>query len=192
MTNRPILIDPNLLIPGEVESRLAFVENDPFIRLGQGTQHQVVAADSRGLPEWVGGFTAYTPTWASSGTAPSIGNGTIVGRYLRLNDLVFASIVLTTGSTTSIGTGTYRLTLPVNYLDSSPSNTIQGTTALHDQGGSKWYGWRAGLTNSGDSVNAVNFDEDGAALVFWSDTAPGTWGDTTGDIARVTIWYEAA
>jgi len=58
-------------------------------------------------------YIAYTPVWTSSGTAPAIGNGTIVGRYKVLagkNIMFYARIIA--GTTTTYGTGNYSLSLP--------------------------------------------------------------------------------
>lgn len=62
------------------------------------------------LPDdWV----SYTPTWATSGGAPSIGNGTLTGRYRILSPkTVIFQVFLTFGSTTSGGSGTFTFTLP--------------------------------------------------------------------------------
>lgn len=57
--------------------------------------------------------TAYTPTWTSSGSAPALGNGTLVGEYYAIGDkFVDFTITLTLGSTSTVGTGNYLLTLP--------------------------------------------------------------------------------
>jgi hypothetical protein len=56
---------------------------------------------------------AFTPTWTATGTAPSLGNGIWVTRYIRMNDLVWAYYRLQFGTTTSSGTGQWRFTLPV-------------------------------------------------------------------------------
>ena len=54
---------------------------------------------------------SYTPTWGSTGTAPSLGNGTLTGSYQQFGKLVYFRAVLTLGSTSTIGTGQYHLTL---------------------------------------------------------------------------------
>lgn len=58
-------------------------------------------------------WLSYTPVWSASGTAVSLGNGTITGRYFQTNALVHVKIVLTMGSTTTFGTAFYRFSLPV-------------------------------------------------------------------------------
>jgi len=60
----------------------------------------------------VGGWTSYTPSWTSSGTQPAIGNGTIAGQYRRIGQNISCRIALTTGSSTTYGTGDYLFSLP--------------------------------------------------------------------------------
>ncbi|MFF8485151.1 hypothetical protein [Streptomyces antibioticus] len=55
----------------------------------------------------------YTPAWTASTTNPTLGNGTLAGRYCLLpNRTCIAVIRLVIGSTTSIGSGTYLFTVP--------------------------------------------------------------------------------
>lgn len=58
-------------------------------------------------------WTSYTPAWTASSVNPVIGNGTIVGAYQQVNKKVAFSVVITMGSTTTYGTGTYIVTIPV-------------------------------------------------------------------------------
>lgn len=60
-----------------------------------------------------GPMTAYTPTWASSGTAPAIGNGSVTGAAVLANKIVDFRVAVVFGTTTTFGTGSYTLTLPV-------------------------------------------------------------------------------
>jgi hypothetical protein len=78
---------------------------------------------------------AYTPAWTSTGTAPVLNNGTLTGMYFRLNKLIIARATWTAGSTTTFGTGGYRISLPITtnganfltgyaqYTDASTFNT---------------------------------------------------------------------
>jgi hypothetical protein len=59
-------------------------------------------------------YTAYTPSWQSAaGTNPAIGNGSIAGNYNIIGKTCRFKATITTGSTTTAGTGTYILSLPV-------------------------------------------------------------------------------
>lgn len=59
-------------------------------------------------------WTSYTPAWTASGTAPAIGNGAIIGKYIAAGKLIHFRVVLTMGSTTTYGTGQYSISLPTN------------------------------------------------------------------------------
>jgi len=57
-------------------------------------------------------WETWTPVWTASTTNPVIGNGTISGSYCRFNKTVIAEGAIIMGSTTTYGTGTYRISLP--------------------------------------------------------------------------------
>jgi len=58
--------------------------------------------------------SSFTPTWSSTGTQPVLGDGTIVGNYSRQGNLVTVYAQITAGTTTTFGTGIYRISLPAN------------------------------------------------------------------------------
>ncbi|MBI0293283.1 hypothetical protein JBE04_01910 [Streptomyces sp. PRKS01-29] len=58
-------------------------------------------------------FVSYTPTWTGTSN-PSIGNGTLQGRYWRHGSNITGIINLTIGSTTSLGSGNYFWGLPTD------------------------------------------------------------------------------
>jgi hypothetical protein len=55
----------------------------------------------------------FTPTWSTSGTQPVLSNGTLLGKYERYGKLIFFTISLTAGSSTTFGTGRWEFLLPV-------------------------------------------------------------------------------
>ena len=57
-------------------------------------------------------FAAYTPAWTSSGTNPVLGNGTLVGASKASGNQIAFRATLTLGSTSTIGTGGYSISLP--------------------------------------------------------------------------------
>jgi hypothetical protein len=64
----------------------------------------------------------YTPSWTASSVNPAIGNGTITGRYISLGGkAILFAVNITAGSTTTFGTGTYSVSLPL-----SANNTFAG------------------------------------------------------------------
>jgi hypothetical protein len=59
-----------------------------------------------------GAYIAYTPTWGNTGTANSLGNGTLLGEYWIRGKRVDFRIKLTWGSTTTAGSSVWTFTLP--------------------------------------------------------------------------------
>lgn len=124
--NNPVIANPTLTVDTVSEYTAANGVTIDGLNIKDGklvTANSVVATNitagiltnamlSTTAGELGGSWTSYTPTWTSTGTQPAIGNGTIVGKYLQIGKLVFFRIVLTFGSTTSVGTGSYRLSLP--------------------------------------------------------------------------------
>lgn len=78
-----------------------------------GHRHAREAPSGGGFtfPAW----TAYTPSWVTSGTAPTIGNGSLVGAYFQNGKFLQFRIVLNIGSTTNVGTGSWFLSMPGGF-----------------------------------------------------------------------------
>lgn len=81
-------------------------------------------------------WDTYTPAWTSNGSAPSIGNGSISGKYYRVGKTVKAAIEITIGTTTVVGTGFYGFSLPVacartTYFPVGVGIVADGTTAQY-------------------------------------------------------------
>lgn len=77
------------------------------------------------------GLQSYSPAWTSSGTAPAIGNGSLTGQYLIPSAgvvIVFVHMVL--GSTSTVGTGSYRWSLP--SIGTYVSRYQGGTAGMRD------------------------------------------------------------
>lgn len=155
--------------------------------------------DSAGVEALVGGpteqaaWTAFTPAWTSTGTAPAIGNGVLSGRYSKIGKTVTLAFNFTAGTTTTFGTGTYRWSFPV------PSVTGLYVSQQFALGG--WvHGEDAGLVAFAFFprwVSTTTFElvyhsvtTAGALQSQVTSTAPFTWADT--DSIRGTITYEAA
>jgi hypothetical protein len=93
-----------------------------------------------------GAWTTYTPTWTATNTNPTIGGGTLQGRYLEIGTAVFGEIRVLIGSSTTRGDGVYKLSLPflsngqnfqpigqVVIRDSSAGILFVGTAVITDE-----------------------------------------------------------
>lgn len=121
---------------------------------------------------------SYSVSWASSGTQPAIGNGTLSGRYSRIGNSVTVSITLTGGSTTTWGTGTYTFSLPY------PAQVqAAGSCYILDAG----TGYFAPVALVGPGSSAVAAYLPGGANIVGA-TQPMTWA--TNDQITITLTYE--
>jgi hypothetical protein len=164
---------------------IAATANDTPARLAVGTNYYVLAAQSAettGL-KWTGAVTAYTPTWGSYGTAPSIGNGQMAGYWQRYGNLCHVRFFFQAGSTTTFGTNIYYWTLPFTAANTN-NEGIPGAYYLEDFAVA---GYR-GLVSLFDGGSfGLTVQSTNAAV---SGTNPFTMG--TNDLIRAEFSYEVA
>lgn len=128
-------------------------------------------------PDGYPGWFSYTPTWTSTGTAPAVGNGTIQGAFEVTGQKVIVKVRLTTGNTTTFGTGTYSFSYPITEDTSGSLSNALGTFVAFDNSASQFYGgvWRNQTLQSY-----------GSPLAGVTNTAPVTWDDPDSFIASIT------
>lgn len=130
------------------------------------------------------GSTTYTPTW--SGGSPSIGNGTLTGRYQRTGKRIDLQIQLTGGSTTNWGGATgWAFSLPVTAV----SDTVYYVGIAHILDSGTGFHTGVALINPGGTTFSINPSTAGTGGVF-NSTNPITWA--TGDEIRINITYTVA
>jgi hypothetical protein len=83
-------------------------------------------------------WSTYTPTWTAS-TNPTIGNGTITGRYKLIGKTCLAAAQVTIGSTTTLGSGQYSISLPVAPRSAAPDQRVM-VGVRRNSDGSRWVG----------------------------------------------------
>lgn len=133
-------------------------------------------------------WTAYTPTWTATTTNPDIGNGTIVGHYIQAGNLVIFRAVITAGSTTTFGTGTYLISLPVTAGGAGRS-PMAGV--LRDDSAAADYPIMGLLVSGVTSVSLRTWPTAaGAAFAQVTPTVPVTLA--ANDSLTITGTYEAA
>lgn len=72
------------------------------------------------LNSMFGAWTSYTPAWTAVTTNPVLGNGTLTGAYMKVGRTCTVMITLTMGSTTTYGSGFWRISLPFQAAATSP------------------------------------------------------------------------
>jgi len=125
-----------------------------------------------------GAYQSYTPTYSNF----TLGNGTVVGQYYRVGNMVAGSFEITVGTTSAVS-GTIGVSLPSNFDTAQPSCFGCGL-ALDTSGGTAAY---RGLTLHKNGTNNVVFVVDTGNLV--NATVPFTWAST--DVLRGTFTYKS-
>jgi hypothetical protein len=138
------------------------------------------------LNSFFGAWTPYSPTWTGATTNPVLGNGSLVGRYMKVGRSVLCEILLTTGSTTTYGSGAYTFGLPAAAA-ASGLETL-GTARL--SAGSTYIGQC--VAGSGASGASATFPAAAtpATAANMNATTPATLA--AGHILRLSLFYEAA
>lgn len=129
-------------------------------------------------------WSTYTPTWGGT-SDPAIGNGVLSGRYMRVGKTITANITIVMGSTTTYGSGTWTLSLPVASVFTTTTYVNLGSVSMRDTSASANSTGVAILANQTTAQMVV-----GSSSAFVSTTAPWTWAN--GDTLSVTLNYEAA
>lgn len=132
-------------------------------------------------------FGTAATVWTGSGSNPAIGNGSFQALFRQDNKWVDVTYIITMGSTTTFGTGTWTLALPVTARFAA----VQAEGRAIDISGSTTQGYAVEVDPSTtalalrcDPIVAGNVDR------VLTATQPFTW--STGDILTVTGRYEAA
>ena len=120
-------------------------------------------------------WTAYTPAI----TGLTLGNGTVVARYLRTGNTINVHVTITIGSTTTMGS-------PVVSLPATSLTESGGLATFVDQGSTRYNGI-CRIAQNDFILYAINPSTGGVAIV--SSTTPFDW--VAGDAIFVDATYEA-
>ena len=131
----------------------------------------------KAMTEW----TAYTPTWTATGGTPTIGNGSLTGRYIKAGNLCHFTVRLALGSTSSLGTTTqWAWALPFTATASSVASVF-----IYDVGNAYFVG--AAPITSGASSFGIITDSLSTGIGYLQ---PMTWSAANGDNMTVSGTYE--
>ncbi len=163
---------------------IAATANDTPARLAVGTNDnflQAASGEATGL-KWGGAWTTYTPVL----TGPTLGNGSISARYLKIGKMVTVEVRFALGSTSTIGADNF-ISLPFNAAQSA-GLTIPVT--LMDFGTTQFMG--IGYLQYADTIRLLvaNTTTSYGSAALVTSTVPFTW--TTNDYIAFVITYEVA
>ena len=136
----------------------------------------------------VGAWQPYTVSWTAATTNPSIGNGTLVGRYTQIGKTCILVIALTMGSTTTYGSGNWSFSLP-KTAKYTTGISFYGVAHLRNSGTANYERIaQIAPTLSTTVINKFIDPTPGSNSQSISATVPFTWGD--GDALGIEITYE--
>ena len=122
----------------------------------------------------------WTPSWTSTGVQPTLGNGSLTGKYTRIGNTVTATLYFGAGSTTNFGTGVWRFTMP--FIAAQSASSI-----CFIQDGGTGYFQMTGLINT--NSNIIIFYSMGGSTAEISGTVPMTWSTAGSDYLAATVTY---
>lgn len=156
-------------------------------RLAIGANGTLLGSDGT-TASWVGSaWTSYTPTLTATVTNPTLGNGTLVGRY-RLIDAkaCLVRISFTFGSTSTAGSGSWRFALPFTTVAALGEQILPGV--LTDSGTGYYLVGARAPANSAVSSDIVVTNASTTTQI--THNAPFTWA--TSDSLVLTGLLELA
>jgi hypothetical protein len=137
-------------------------------------------------------FAAWTSygsgaAWTGAAGNPSLGNGTWAGAYVQVGKFVTPRVVITMGSTTSYGSGQWRIALPV-----TPKAGVRWAFQAEAlDSGVNQYTCRGVWDAASSTVLLFRVGGGAAADSAITSAAPHAWG--TGDVLTLSgSTYEAA
>lgn len=138
-------------------------------------------------PAW----TTYPVQWTAATTSPTLGNGVLTGEYRYLDaETIFVKIRLNVGSSTNVGVGQYRFSLPVPAVAGGPDPALDGVV-LHGGGLYRVVGWANTVSASASFLSMyrgnINAQEN---LAAWTNTGPVALA--SGHTFSLSGWYFVA
>ena len=139
-------------------------------------QTQLNAKPDGGVSSW----QSWTPSWTNF----TLGNGSVISRYSQIGKIVFISITITWGSTTSATASSMAISLPIS-ANTNGSNI--GFGFLRDSSAAIGY---LGTMELNSSTTAIFGHNQSGSNSTVTATAPFTWA--VGDTMKMNGFYEAA
>ena len=128
-------------------------------------------------------WTTYVPVW--TGGSPAVGNGYLLGSYMRIGDLVFVNIFLQAESTTTFGSGGWSFSLPVTADYSLNDYITIGSLLILDSSAAIYY---TGVTRLALPTTLVAFSHNTGGNI--GQGTPITF--EINDTIKMTLIYKAA
>jgi len=136
------------------------------------------------------GIGEATASWSPSYTNLTVGNGTVVAKFTRVNKLIYGYWKITLGSTSAI-TGAVRVSFPVSIATDNKEFIIGSTIFVDASTSTNYFGFLYNDTLADTMFGTVlNASATYATQQNVSATVPVAFA--TGDILKYSFLYEAA
>ncbi len=129
-----------------------------------------------------GALAPFTTAWSSSGTQPAIGNGTLRARCRRDGSIGYVRWHIKVGTTTTFGTGEWRLDLPPDWVVSGSDGVTdwyQTGTALCVPNAADAFDLAAWALPGATNVRVINPSYGATPSASVSNTSPAGWTAST-------------
>lgn len=164
----------------DADYRIAFLGEDGLWHVKDSAGAVTSPYSSGSLGAW----TDYTPTLTASSVNPTVGNGTIAGRYKELDDNTVAIVInWVFGSTSAAGTGTYAFALPGGMTSGARVQVLAGI--LSDEG-TRRYVVSGRLGAGATTIDRIGVADASGAHVL-SNNVPITWATSDELVLSGTI-----
>lgn len=129
----------------------------------------------------------YDVQWTAASTNPSVGNGTLTGRFVMRGNMCLITVNITFGSSTNGGSGAWSFSLPFTAANNSVS--YFGVAQLRDSGNNS-YPRIAQVSASGTAISTFIQMDSATNVSSVTATTPFTWA--TSDSMAFQVEYEVA
>lgn len=152
-----------------------------------------------------GTWSTYTTTWSTNGTVqPAVNNGTLTSRYRKQGRTCDVDIYLTIGSTTDLGNGDFRFTLPFSAISGREHLmlakgylagaiwSLSGVGLVASSGGTTLIPYLPTSPTDGNNKPARNQASGGSATGTSYPQVPGAYAWVSGSNLAISGRFETA
>lgn len=137
-----------------------------------------------------GAWNSWTPVFSATGGGFSLGNGTVGGRYAIIGNTIAVEGFFKFGSTTNMGIGTIRCTLPFSPDISATDHQFIISAMCFDVNGGLPYS-ASGIIRDPSIFEFASFKAGVAGFVSGSASFPFTWAANIGATIRFSGVYQS-
>ena len=178
----------NSLVACDIAPQVTIASGADAITIGPGAYNgnpQVIDNSGNGRNQVYTWAVSYTPTWTSGGTAPSLGDGTLVATASRQGNIVTVMWTLTPGAATTFGTGDLRISLPTFFPNNNGTVQVTGIVNVNPTGAGAGFYTGIHLIPAGQQYASLRRDTSNSI----TSTSPGTFQATSANVMRGEFSY---